>query len=179
MSGTFYTGLFLQPHGFLAAIESDGNSCGGYLAYRPITPLNIAPFKSVIVEEDVTDQASADTAYFKKTTPPFFSKLFCSQDAPKQPASTTANMQAHSSLKAEVLANPVKTTMQLKLSGGNASTNWLVTVSDMHGRTMLNQKVEGAYANRQINVSGWASGLYIVNVMNASWRESIKVMVIK
>ena len=180
MSGTFYTGLFLQPHGFLATIESDGTACGGYLAHRPITALNIAPFRSVVVEQDVTGEATADTAYFKKTTPALFSTLFCSQDpSSKQMASATATMQAHASLKAEVLANPVRTTMQLKLSGGNASTNWLITVSDMHGRTMLNQKVEGPYANQQINVSGWASGLYIVNVVSANWRASIKVMVIR
>jgi len=180
VAGTFYTGIMIQQHGFIAAIESDGTSCGGYLSHQPVIALNITPVRYITAGADATQEATTDTAYFKKTNPPVFSKLYCGQNAhEKQRGVATESMQAHVSLKAELLANPVKTTIQLKLSGGNISSNWMIAVNDMHGKLMLRQNAEGAYVNRQINVSGWTPGLYIINIINGNWRQTIKVMIIK
>lgn len=179
MSGTAYTGVMIQPHGFIATFENDGTSCSGYLADRPIIPLSITNARYAILETDITQEATSDTAYFKKTSPPIFSKEYC-EGASVSPGNITATkMQATASLNAALISNPVKTTIQLKLSGGQLSSHWMITVNDINGKLLHQQQAEGAGINRQIDVSRWAPGMYIINVLNGTWRQTLKVMVVK
>lgn len=178
MSGTAYTGNMLQPHGFIAAIGNDGSSCGGYLSRQPIFNLQVTPARYTIATSDIIPMGITDTAYFKKTSPPLYSKLYCSGDGLQQQGNVaSATVQAHPSLKAELLTNPVKTTMQLKLSGGDIVSNWQITVNDINGRLMQRQNVDGAAINKVIDVSRWAPGMYIINITNGNWRQTIKAMV--
>jgi len=77
-----------------------------------------------------------------------------------------------------IYPNPADRKVYLKLGGGPEDSDEVITVTDPSGRFLLVRKTEGdRNAVMTIDTSGFAEGIYLVQISSGRHREYMKLLV--